>query len=218
MFATPRLRTTLKWSALGATAAVVVGALARYSIQPVRATADERNQPLPGDDLIPNPLGTFTNAVTVHAAPPSVWPWLAQMGAGRAGWYSYDSLDNGGAPSAVRINSELQHLELGMVFPALPGATDGFTLAAVDPGRSLVLDWKTPEGVRLVSWAFVLEPAGDRTTRLVARARGRAGYQLFGLPSSVTARILPVVHAVHFIMQRKQLLGIATRAESRRAA
>jgi hypothetical protein len=125
------------------------------------------------------------------------------MGAGRAGWYSYDSLDNGRAPSAIRINSELQHLELGMVFPALPGATDGFTLAAVDPGRSLVLDWKTPDGVRMVSWAFVLEPVGDRATRLVVRARGGAGYQFFGLPSSVTTRIVPVVHAVHFIMTAK---------------
>ena len=211
MHATRRLRTALKWSALGATGAVVV-ALARHSIQPVRATADEHNRPLPGDDLIANPVGEFTNAVTIHATPRAIWSWLAQMGAGRAGWYSYDALDNSGQTSATRINSELQHLELGMVFPALPGATDGFTLAAFDPGRSLVLDWKTPDGVRLVSWAFVLEPVSNRATRLIVRARGGAGYQFFGLPSSVTKRIVPVVHAVHFIMQRKQLLGIATRA------
>lgn len=117
MHATRPLRTALKWSALGATGAVVVGALARHSIQPVRATADEHNRPLPGDDLIANPLGEFTNAVTIHATPRAIWSWLAQMGAGRAGWYSYDALDNGGQTSATTIVPALQRLEVGMVFP-----------------------------------------------------------------------------------------------------
>jgi hypothetical protein len=135
------------------------------------------------------------------------------MGAGRAGWYSYDALDNGRAPSATRINPELQHLQIGMVFPAGPGITEGFTLVAFEPERSLVLDWKTPDGVRLVSWAFVLEPLnGD--TRLIVRAHGGRGYGFFGVPPSLTKHIIPVVHAVHFIMQRKQLLGIAARAEA----
>lgn len=177
----------------------------------MRATADERTRSFPGDDLIPNPHGVFTNAVTVHARPDHVWPWLAQMGAGRAGWYSYDRLDNGGEPSARRIVPELQHLAVGMVFPAGPGATDGFTLAAFEPERFLVLDWRTRDGVRLVSWAFALEPLNG-ATRLVVRVRGGGGYEFFGLPPTLTRHILPVVHAVHFIMQRRQLLGIATRA------
>jgi hypothetical protein len=162
--------------------------------------------------VIPNPRGVLTNAVTVHAAPAQVWPWLAQMGAGRAGWYSYDRLDNGGQPSASRIVPELQHLEVGMVFPAGPGITDGFTLVAFEPERFLVLDWKTPDGLRLVSWAFVLEPQPDRSTRLIVRARGGQQYRFFGLPSSLSKHIVPLVHAVHFVMQRKQLLVIASRA------
>jgi hypothetical protein len=119
----------------------------------------------------------------------------------------------GGHPSVDCIVPELQHLEVGMVFPAWPGATDGFTLAAFDPERFLVLDWRTPDGVRLVSWAFVLESLDDGSTRLIVRARGGSGYQFLGLPPSVTKRLIPVVHAVHFTMQRKQLLGIAARAE-----
>jgi hypothetical protein len=218
MQTTRRLRTALKWSALGATGTVVAGALVRQSVQPVRATADEHKRPLPGDDLIANPLGEFTNAVTIHATPRAVWSWLAQMGAGRAGWYSYDALDNGGQPSATSIVSALQCLEVGMVFPALPGVMDGFTLAAFEPERFLILDWKTPGGVRLVSWPFVLEPLNEGSVRLIVRARGGSGYRFFRLPPSITKRIVPVVHIVHFMMQRKQLLGIATRAESRTAA
>jgi hypothetical protein len=211
MHATRRLPTALKWSALGATGAVVAGVLISHSIRPIRATADEHNRPLPGDDLIASPLASLTNAVTIHASPRAVWSWLAQMGAGRAGWYSYDALDNGGQASAISIVPALQVLEVGMVFPALPGAMDGFTLAAFDPERLLVLDWKTPDGARLVSWAFVLEPLDDGgSTRLIVRARGGSGYQFHGLPWSVTKHIVPVVH---FIMQRKQLLGIARRAE-----
>jgi hypothetical protein len=64
--------------------------------RPVRATRTEARQPLPGDDLIPKPVGSLTHAVTITRPPHDVWPWLAQMGAGsRAGWYSYDFLDNG---------------------------------------------------------------------------------------------------------------------------
>jgi len=177
----------------------------------VRASRAERTRLLPGDDLIPTPLGSLTHAITIRAAPTDVWPWLAQMGAGnRAGWYSYDFLDNGRQPSATRVIPELQHLEVGMVFPAVPGATDEFTVAAIDPGRSLIVDWKTPEGARLVSWAFVLEPTDGGSTRLIVRARSGPGYRFHGLPWSVTKRLVAIVH---FIMQRKQLLGIARRAE-----
>ena len=47
--------------------------------------------------------------------------------------YSYDVLDNGRRPSAERIIPELQKLAVGMIFPALPGAADGFTVLAFEP-------------------------------------------------------------------------------------
>jgi hypothetical protein len=132
------------------------------------------------------------------------------MGAGsRAGWYSYDCLDNGRQPSATRIRPELQLLRIGMVFPALPGATDGFVLLAFEPDRFVVLGWPSPDGPPLVTWAFVLRevPAG---TRLVVRARAGPDYTFRGLPPWVGQR---VIRSVHFTMQRRQLIGIATRAE-----
>jgi hypothetical protein len=50
---------------------------------------------LTGDELIMLSIGTLTHAITIRRSPGDVWPWLVQMGAGRAGWHSYDFLDNG---------------------------------------------------------------------------------------------------------------------------
>jgi hypothetical protein len=136
------------------------------------------------------------------------------MGAGsRAGWYSYDFLDNGRRPSAARIVPELQHLAVGMTCPALPGMTEGFMVLASEPERFLILGWLSPQGRPLVTWTFVLEEVEPGSTRLIVRARGGPGYHFHGLPWWLTRRIVPVVH---FITQRKQLLGIASRAEHSR--
>jgi hypothetical protein len=178
----------------------------------IRATDDERTRPLPGDECIPNPLDTITHAVTIHCPPHDVWPWLVQMGAGsRAGWYSYDWIDNGRTPSATRIIPELQHPSLGSTFPALPGIAEGFKLAACDPERHLTLTFPKADGSADVSWTFVLEPIGRYQTRLLVRVRGSEGYRFHGLPVFLT-RI--AIRFVHFIMQRRQLLGIIDRAES----
>ena len=84
-----------------------------------RATSDEASRSLPGDDLIAQPIGSLTHAITIRRPPCDVWPWLAQMGPRpRAGWYSYDFLHNGQQPSAERIVPELQGLSVGMVFPS----------------------------------------------------------------------------------------------------
>jgi membrane protease YdiL (CAAX protease family) len=179
----------------------------------VRATRDERARGLPGDELIADPIGSLQHGITIRCARQDVWPWIAQMGAGtRAGWYSYDILDNGHRPSAEQISPTLQALSVGMVFPALPGATDGFTLLAFEPERFLVLGWITPHGERLMTWAFILEDAAPGSTRLLVRARGASGYRFHGLPWWAAR---PIVTMVHFTMQRRQLLGIARRAETR---
>ncbi len=177
----------------------------------VSATLEERRRPLPGDELIPVAAGSLTHAVTIARPPEDVWPWLAQMGAGRGGWYSYDRLDNGGRRSAWRIEPALQAPATGDVFPALPGRRDGFKLVAQDPERSLVLSWPTPDGGgHAVTWSFVLDPLDTSRTRLLVRARGGAGYRFHGLPEWLS---LAVVRPVHFVMERKQLIGIARRAE-----
>ena len=104
----------------------------------VRATREEKTRAFPGDDRIPQAIDTLTHGVTIRRPPRDVWPWLVQMGAGtRAGWYSYDWLDNGRQPSATRIVPELQHPAIGSIFPALPGVTEGFALLAIEPERDV---------------------------------------------------------------------------------
>ena len=60
------------------------------------ATILEKRRPLRVDAMIPDPLFMSTHAITIDAPLEQVWPWVAQMGAGRAGWYSWDAIDNGG--------------------------------------------------------------------------------------------------------------------------
>ena len=177
----------------------------------VRATALERAQPLPGDDLLAQPSSSLTHAITIDRAARDVWPWLVQMGAGsRAGWYSYDVFDNGRQRSMERIVPELQHLTPGMIFPALPGVTDCFTLVAFVPEWHLILGWRVNDRL-VMTWAFVLNEETSGSCRLLVRARVGAGYHFQALPWWLTSWIGPTVH---FIMQRKQLLGIKRRAES----
>ena len=176
----------------------------------IRATADEKRRTLPGDDLVPRPTASLTHAITVHCTADRIWPWLAQMGAGRAGWYSYDAIDNGGKPSAERIVPELQAVEVGYLFPWLPHAVEGFVVLACEEARFLVLGAPAPDGHAIVTWSFVLEPRTDGTTRLIVRGRADAQCGLGRLPAWVIRRLLP---PGHFVMQRRQLLGIARRAE-----
>ncbi len=196
---------------LGAVLATALLRARHGSASTVRATPQERTRALPGDELIGQPIGSLHHAITIRRPRHDVWPWLAQMGAGsRAGWYSYDVLDNGRRPSATRIIPELQQLAVGMLFPAGPGVTDGFTLLAFEPERFLVLGWTAPDGGHAMTWAFVLEEIEYGSTRLLVRVRVRAGARVFALPWWAAKYL---VSAIHFPMQRKQLIGIARRAE-----
>jgi hypothetical protein len=177
------------------------------SLRRVRASKAERLCPLPGDDRIPQPAGSQTHAITVRCSPSGVWPWLAQMGAGRAGWYSYDFLDNGGRKSADRLLPEFQNVSVGTLFPGLPGAVDGFFVLDSERGHFLVLGANAQDKQQTATWSFVLQENGAGQTRLITRARVNAGYGFHGLP-------LGIVKLIHCIMQRKQLLEIARRAET----
>ncbi len=182
----------------------------------VRATGRERARALPGDELIPDPIRTLTHATTVGCPRAAVWPWLVQMGAGsRAGWYSYDVTDNGRQRSAARIVPELQDIGIGTLFPARPGATGGFHVLQLEHGWHMVLGWRpAATAAPIVTWSFVLDEIDERTTRLITRVRGGREYPFYGLPPAFG---MPLVRPVHFVMERKQLLGIARRAEAARA-
>ena len=199
---------------LGLTTAAVMAALIGLAIRAnvqVHASAAECAQSLAGDELISSPIGAVNHAITIHRPASDVWPWLAQMGSGRAGWYAYDFIDNGGHRSADHVLPEFQNVTVGSVFPALPGAKDVFVVAQCEPGRSLVLAWRLPDGRYQTTWAFVLEQARPDETRLIVRGRIASGYRPYGLPQWAATLL---GRPAHFIMQRKQLLSIRRRAEA----
>lgn len=186
-----------------------------------------------GDELIPESMLSITHAITIKARPEQIWPWLAQMGAGRAGWYSWDFIDNGNARSARAILPEYQNIAVGDVLPAIPGAEDAFVLDALDPGRNLVLTVPCPSGGLLVSWEFVLEGLEYNKTRLIVRARVSETWlrdmrgQVYSEGGPILVQrmyailgiiprwiMLPVARIGHRIMEARMLRGIKRRAES----
>ncbi len=199
----------------------------------LKATAEESARPLPGDKFVADPAVTIMNAVAIAASPAEVWPWLAQMGSGRGGWYAYDFVDNDGHPSANTIVAGLQKIAVGDVLPSLPGATDSFVVAKVQPGEDLVLVVPSADGGVGLSWEFFLVPFSQHCTRLLVRGRvaadwpsGLAGtrqpgarrrpielvYALLGkIPREV---MMPIALFGHGLMQERQLRGIKRRAES----
>jgi hypothetical protein len=195
------------------------------------ASEDEQRRVLPGDLLVPKPLAVWTRAITIEAPRASVWSWIAQLGADRGGWYAYDFLDNGGRPSATDILQKYQEVVIGQVIPALPGATDAFVVADVDPGRMLVLT--VPGcGTAIVSWVFLLESVGKASTRLIVRARVSNGWRDLARSTGAGGRLLLVNRIYRFlarlpeplmvlmggighgVMEKRMLRGIKRRAEA----
>ena len=175
------------------------------------ATDQEVGDSLPGDDLIPNADMIATRAITIHAAANHVWPWIAQLGQGRGGFYSYDRLENlvgCNIHSSDRILLELQDIEVGDEIRLAPQV--GLVVAFVEQGRSLVLRGGISMGKRAApydfTWAFTLREEPDETTRLLVRERyayTRAWARLIVEPTEVLS----------FVMSQKMLRGIRDRAE-----
>ena len=112
---------------------------------------------MPGDEIDVPGQFRATRAVTIDAPPMAVWPWLTQVGKGRAGFYSYDRLDNGGQPSATTVLSEFQEVVPGDVAAPMSSRSSSrssFVVASVEVGRSLV--WAKSDSV----WAWLLIPEG----------------------------------------------------------
>ena len=89
------------------------------------ATDDEVKRIMPGDDIVREPSFNATRAVTIHASAENIYPWIVQMGVTRAGWYSYDLLDNLGRPRAENILTEHQTIQVDNVIPMSPDGKQG---------------------------------------------------------------------------------------------
>ncbi|WP_159930235.1 MULTISPECIES: hypothetical protein [Nocardia] len=120
----------MRWPVLPLAA---VAALAlRHRMLRWGATPAEVAAEYPGDTLVPAPTGCSTMATTLEAPRETVWCWLVQMGADRAGWYSWDRLDNRGRPSATRIVPKWQDLRVGDRVNATVDGRMYFTVAIID--------------------------------------------------------------------------------------
>jgi hypothetical protein len=200
--------------ALRVAAALLTAPLSRLWFNAAGATDDEVKRSLPGDDLVADPKLGYTRAITIDAPPESVWPWLAQIGQGRGGLYSYDALENlvgCDLHSADQILPEHQHLEVGdkIRFGPEDKQMPGQVVAAVDPGRALVmfgLNPKTGEADHNATWTFVLEEPAPGQTRLIARQR--LTYE--GIGASI---LWHIVEPLNFVMEAEMMRGIRRRAE-----
>jgi hypothetical protein len=196
---------------------VIGGPVAAYTLLARRwqlrwgTTDKESEEQLPGDDLIENADITATRAITIRASADQVWPWIAQLGQGRGGFYSYDFLENlvgCDIHSADRVVPEWQDVRIGDEVRFAPEV--GLAVACLEHGRSLVLRGGVPIGNREPpydsTWAFVLRDGPDKTTRLLVRER-------YANKRPWARLIVEPTEVLSFVMSQKMLRGVKERAE-----
>jgi hypothetical protein len=169
------------------------------------ATAEEAARRLPGDDLLDPADIVATRAIGIGAPPSVIWPWLVQMGPGRAGAYTYDWIENLfglNMHSEDRIRAEWQNLRVGDVLRSRADGP-GMRVEILEPERTLSNRSEAGDWV----WTFVLIPKNG-STRLISRNRiamkGTAAGQRLGML---------VMEPGSLVMERKMLRGIKQRAE-----
>jgi hypothetical protein len=188
------------------------------------ANAVEVNKNLPGDELIPDPKWQYTNAITINAPVSKVWPWLVQIGQGRGGFYSYESLENMvgcNIHNASRIMPEFQHLAVGEEIKLYPQGP-GYPVVVIELERVIVLHSDTRTGNSPVplttksgnyftsTWIFFIEKIDDRKTRFITRFKSDYGPGFKNKMFYGTCLVEPV----STVMQKKMLKGLQQRAES----
>lgn len=215
---------------LGGVAAAGVLALYEFKLKPRMfswgATPEECAHTWPGDDYTPHSLGICTRAVTIHAAPEQIWPWIMQIGQDRAGYYSYTWLENlfrAEMSNTLFLVPEWQHRTVGddlwMAAKHNYGGRARMTIAYVEPFRSMVnVTYEDRESALNAGWApngswnFHLMPISSEAsstplTRLVMRSV---------LPErmGLVARAATLFwDPAHFVMERKMMLTIKKLAE-----
>ncbi len=172
------------------------------------ATEDEIKATYPGDELLVKPKSFVNHAVTIHAMPEQIYPWIVQLGAGKGGFYSYTWLEtyilNCPLVNADRIHPEWQELKVGddvKMCPKQPGPPP-YTVAMLKPNQAVVLGHQE-NGTWVDLWQFIIIPQADGSSRLILRTRTNA-----------VGGFWDIIHPGVFIMERGLLLGMRDRAES----
>jgi hypothetical protein len=222
-------------AAVGTAGAAYVLAV-RPQLQRWGATEAEAGEELPGDRLVLAPRFASTRAITIAAPASAIWPWLAQVGEGRAGFYTYEWLERLAGPgmeSADAIMPELQDLGVGDTVRLAPiGGPDGLIMTVERLEAPALLLFRTdrtgatqadgvegngPEvspagdyfaGGPAASWAFILRPHDGGATRLLSR------WRMSWAPSAAADLFNgTIVEPIHFALEEKMLRGIRDRVE-----
>jgi hypothetical protein len=171
------------------------------------ATNEELSAALPGDELVPEPVSFVNRAVTIHASPEEIFPWIVQLGAGKGGFYSYTWLETYllrcPLVNADRIHPEWQDLKVGDEVKMCPEepAPPPYIVAQIIPNQAVILGHQD-NGEWVDLWQFVIRPQLDGSSRLVLRTR-----------TMMSGGFWSIIHPGVFIMERGMLLGIKERAE-----
>ena len=209
---------------LQALVAVVTSPVSRRWYNRWGATDVELAGHLPGDELVKDPKLGYTRAIAIDAPPEQVWPWLAQIGQGRGGFYSFDGLENVvgcDIHSVDHILTDHQDLRVGHIVRSGQDHHICWIVMDLDPPHHLVLqgagtpaEVEVPEivdevpdkGYAASTWQWILEPiADDSRTRVVVRQR--CTYS----PRQVV--LWRIVEPLNFVMERQMLRGVKARAE-----
>ena len=176
----------------------------------------EASDSLPGDEFVPEPKWSYTLGITVDAPPESVWPWIAQIGQGRGGFYTYQTLENivgCKIANTSEIIPDLQNPAVGgdiYIHPTAPP----LRIEVLDPPNALVL-FGSPADVGsegswgMSTWQFVISPHPDGGSRLLTRGRYDYGSDW---RSRLTFGRFPI-EVISFVMSRKMMLEIKGLAE-----
>jgi hypothetical protein len=140
----------------------------------VEASEAEKSAGRPGDALVDPADVVMDRAFTVQATPEAVWPWLVQLGKGRAGWYLPRAIERflpGSRRAARYLNPAWLGLKEGDVIPDYGGRNETFLVAQISPPRALV--YRSRRGRTSLTWSLALEPPGGAPgrTRVFLRLR-----------------------------------------------
>jgi hypothetical protein len=178
------------------------------------AVLDEVHGAMPGDEVVPRAQFNATRAVTVDAPPERVWPWIVQLGYRRAGFYTYDLIDNASQRSAERILEEYQHPAVGDLMPMfkeLHGLAIAYTVTAFETDKWMVwVHRPNPSEEPDSTWTWRLTPLPGGGTRLVTRMKQDYRWET---PRLAIFNFV-LMEMGDFAMERRMLKGIKRRAES----
>ncbi len=207
---------------------IIIACYLTLFLKPIRdrwgLRKEDAQRIFPGDELVEQPNAQFTHAIEIDAPCEDVWPWIAQIGQGRGGFYSYEALENVvglNIYNSDEVLSEFQNPKIGDLISFSPN--DAYPLVLCEPGKAMAIgfsfdmdkniqvesDSVLPENYFKLTWLWCIEPIDEQRTRFFSRNRieyapSFKNKLMFGL----------LMEPIVFAMDRKMCLGIKKRAET----